>query len=477
MCIIERKIYDETIELKDNAMLKARPDLFEEWDFDKNDKLGYNVYKITRGSEKVVFWKCSTCKSEYDMMVNIRLYNKKCPYCSNRRVNSTNSIASLRPDLAKQWHPTKNGELTPSDVPCKSSTVVWWMCEEGHEWEARASDRNKYDSSCCATCINKRLLKGYNDLFTTHPEIASLLLKKENGNKYTYGSKQRVDWICPTCDEIIKDKSIEKVISNGLSCPNCTSTSMRYPERVMYHLLRETSYEFVRQKSFEWSDNKVYDFFIPSINSVIETHGEQHFNGGFSSYGGRTLEEEQDNDLHKQNLAEKNGISNYLVIDCRTSNFEYIKNNIINSKLSELIDLNGVDWNKINLSSQASMNVDILNYWNDGLSLKEIIEETQTSRNTVSKILQNYHELGKCVYDPFRGRKKSRERKNKRKVYQLDNNLKLVKVWEGLGSIQNELGFSKNSIRGCCAGRSITSHGFIWRYEEDLNKDFTNYLK
>ena len=467
MCIIERKIYDETIELKDNAMLKARPDLFEEWDFDKNDKLGYNVYKITRGSEKVVFWKCSTCKSEYDMMVNIRLYNKKCPYCSNRRVNSTNSIASLRPDLAKQWHPTKNGELTPSDVPCKSSTVVWWMCEEGHEWEARASDRSKYDSSCCATCINKKLLKGYNDLFTTHPEIANLLLKKENGNKYTYGSKQRVDWKCPTCDEIIKDKSIEKVISNGLSCPNCTSTSMKYPERVIYHLLKEIGIEFSRQETFDWSDNKVYDFFLPSLSCIIETHGEQHYNGGFSSYGGRTLEEEQENDKYKFELAVKNKINNYIIIDCSKSDFEFIMNNILKSELVNMVDLSSADWDKVNMNSQNSMNLDILKLWNDGLSLKEIVEETKVSRNTISKILQNFDKLGKCEYDTDRGKKK-----NIKVVFQFDLDFNFIRRWDNASVVEDELGYNKGGIRHCCNGRYATSQGFIWRYEKDLKEEF-----
>ena len=466
----KRKIFDETIKLKDNALLKNRPDLFNEWCFEKNDEIGLDIYKITKGSEKTAYWKCSKCTSEYEMIINIRFYNKKCPYCSNRKVNYTNSVASIRPDLAKQWHPILNGELTPHDVAIGSSTQVWWQCDKGHEWSARASDRNKYESRCCTICVNKKVLKGYNDLFTTHPETASLLLNKEDGIKYTYGSKQRVNWKCLTCDEIIMDKSIDKVVSTGLSCPNCTSTSMRYPERLMYHFLKETNIEFIRQKSFEWSENKVYDFFIPSFSSIIETHGEQHYNGGFSSYGGRTLEEEQENDMHKQNLATTHGIDNYLVIDCRTSNFEYIKNNIINSKLSDLIDLNLVDWHKINLNSQASMNVDILNYWNAGLSLKEIIEETKISRNTVSKILQNYHRLGKCVYDVNRGRKKNLDKKSKRKIYQLDSNLKPVKTWEGLDSIQTELGYSKHSIRGCCAGRSVTSHGFIWRYEEDLDE-------
>ena len=39
------------------------------------------------------------------------------------------------PDLAKQWHPTKNGTLTPADVTLHSGKKVWWMYDKGHEWQ------------------------------------------------------------------------------------------------------------------------------------------------------------------------------------------------------------------------------------------------------------------------------------------------------------------------------------------------------
>ncbi|MCH7599227.1 MAG: zinc-ribbon domain-containing protein [Myxococcales bacterium] len=40
----------------------------------------------------------------------------------------TNSLRSLFPKLAQEWHPTKNGELTPSDVVAGSHSKAWWKC-------------------------------------------------------------------------------------------------------------------------------------------------------------------------------------------------------------------------------------------------------------------------------------------------------------------------------------------------------------
>ena len=117
MIISERVEIDETIDLKDNSILKVKPKLFYEWDFEKNNELGVDVYKVTKGSVKYANWVCLKCKSSYYARIDSRM-RSDCPYCSGQAVNHTNSLAALRPDIASQWHPTLNGELTPHDVTC-----------------------------------------------------------------------------------------------------------------------------------------------------------------------------------------------------------------------------------------------------------------------------------------------------------------------------------------------------------------------
>jgi hypothetical protein len=61
-------------------------------------------------------------------------------------------MATTHPALVAEWHPTKNGDLTPADVFAGSGRKVWWLCEEGHEWEAIGSSRT-WGTGCpiCAT--------------------------------------------------------------------------------------------------------------------------------------------------------------------------------------------------------------------------------------------------------------------------------------------------------------------------------------
>ena len=78
-----------------------------------------------------------------------------------------NSFANKQPILAKQWHPSKNGELTPEMFPVKSNTRVWWMCEKGHEWQAKVS--NRVHGRNCPICSNKKIVSKKNDLLTQYP--------------------------------------------------------------------------------------------------------------------------------------------------------------------------------------------------------------------------------------------------------------------------------------------------------------------
>lgn len=66
----------------------------------------------------------------------------------------------LSDNLFREWHPTKNGELTPKDVTCGSNKKVWWMCEKGHEWEAIIVNRTK--GRGCPYCSDKKLIKSLN---------------------------------------------------------------------------------------------------------------------------------------------------------------------------------------------------------------------------------------------------------------------------------------------------------------------------
>ena len=72
-----------------------------------------------------------------------------CPVCSNHKVLAGyNDLETLYPLLAKEWHPTKNGDLKPSMVVPGSGKKVWWQCVDGHEWQAVIRKRAILGQGC-----------------------------------------------------------------------------------------------------------------------------------------------------------------------------------------------------------------------------------------------------------------------------------------------------------------------------------------
>jgi len=228
------KQFDPSVLLAENAMLRHSTHLFEEWDFEKNEILGLDIYKITYGSGKKAWWRCLKCKSSYSAEISNKTTGTGCPYCRGLRVNHTNSLAVINPSLASQWHPTKNGALTPDNFTCGSRENILWICESGHEWEAKISER-KYGG--CPYCSGHRVMKGFNDINTTSIKLKNLLLNHDDGYKYSKGSKVKLNWKCE-CGQIITNKSPFIVNREGLCCPNCSDNYKSYPERSTYHLLK-----------------------------------------------------------------------------------------------------------------------------------------------------------------------------------------------------------------------------------------------
>ena len=130
-----------------------------------------------------------------------RSNGRDCPYCNNKKVLSGyNDLATVNPNLAKQWHPTKNGDLTPQMVTKGSNKKVWWQCSLGHEWQANICNRSKSNGTSCPYCSGKKVLAGFNDLLTVNPILASEWSYKLNSNltpdMVTANSNQKVWWEC-----------------------------------------------------------------------------------------------------------------------------------------------------------------------------------------------------------------------------------------------------------------------------------------
>ena len=195
--------------------------LLDEWDAEKNE--GLTPKDIPYLSKEKVCWTCVKGHQWTGPVYSRTKNHSNCPYCSGKKAGPEDrTVASDHPELVKEWHPTKNQDLTPSDVSVGSHRKVWWVCEKKHEWEAQVKSRA--EGSGCPYCTNRKVIPGDNDLATTHPQIASQWHPTKNGKltpqAVVSGNTTKVWWICPQGHEY--KTSIHSRTGINTGCPVCS---------------------------------------------------------------------------------------------------------------------------------------------------------------------------------------------------------------------------------------------------------------
>jgi len=177
----------------DQSIASKKPELSSQWNHKKNNPLEPHMF--TQQSNKKVWWICEK-GHEWEASIYSRVNGRGCPYCSGRLATPENNLQKARPDLALEWHPTKNKRLTPADLTTFSHKKVWWKCLKGHEWESTVANRSK--ARGCPFCIGRRVSTD-NNLLVVNPTLASEWNKKNGQLKpsgVTPGSGKKVWWIC-----------------------------------------------------------------------------------------------------------------------------------------------------------------------------------------------------------------------------------------------------------------------------------------
>lgn len=130
-----------------NSLAQVSPHLADQWHPTKNGALGPD--DVTTGTKRRVWWRCPKGPDhEWEAAVSDRQASNGCPFCSNRRVSVTNALANVAPRVASEWHPTKNGALTPHDLTPGSHRKVWWRCQFRHTWQTQVRARTRLGSGC-----------------------------------------------------------------------------------------------------------------------------------------------------------------------------------------------------------------------------------------------------------------------------------------------------------------------------------------
>lgn len=141
-------------------LLITHADIAAEWHPTKNQELTPD--DVTAGSTNQIWWQCPK-GPDHEWQASVIKRTKRgqgCPYCAGRKVSVTNSLASLFPDIAAQWHPIKNGNVTPDQIVAGSNGRFWWQCPQSHDhqWQAQVRDRTREDGATgCPYCAGKKV--------------------------------------------------------------------------------------------------------------------------------------------------------------------------------------------------------------------------------------------------------------------------------------------------------------------------------
>lgn len=353
-----------------------------------------------------------------------------------------------------------------------------------HTWDVAPSDTLGKHTGCPVCRRGARIVKiGVNDLYTTAPEIIELLSNPDDGYKYSKNSGFKIDWKCPICGKILNRK-IYDVTHFGLKCPNC-SRSISYPNRLMSNILEQINnqYDVLKQEySDSWCkyylDNKwhkcYYDFYFKKDgrNILIEMDGGFHFENIYLTES--EFKQSQQVDIIKNNLALTNNFD-IIRIDCNygkntCNRLAYIKNNILESKLSEILDLTQVDFEVANEKSIVSDTYNIIKLYNLGHRISDISKELEIGRNFVLSCIKRATENGLCNYDFIKDNREvfmNNLHINTRKVVLLNTR----EIFDSQNDAKKKYSLKAN-INRCCQLKSsyagvYNGEKLVWVYYED----------
>jgi len=198
------------------SLLTINPEAAKQWHPTRNFPL--TPATVMASSAKKAWWVCSK-GHEWETRIGHRSNGVGCPYCSGRRATKERCLSVVNRQLACQWHPTKNGTLTPKDVAPASRKKVWWRCRQGHEWEAKISNRSI--GRGCPYCAGKKATKE-NSLATVRPLLAKEWHPKKNElltpDDVIYRSTRTVWWKCRKGHEWQEEIRYRV---KGRACPIC----------------------------------------------------------------------------------------------------------------------------------------------------------------------------------------------------------------------------------------------------------------
>lgn len=197
--------------------------LIDEWNYELNN---IDPSSVSIHSNKLVWWKCRICNNSWKVSVNNRSQGNGCPYCSHKKIKQGyNDLETTNPEILEEWDYEKN-ILKPSDIFSGSNKKVWWKCKIcNHIWESSPNSRINQHTGC-PYCSNKKILTGFNDLYSQNQE----LMKEWDFNKNNInpklispGCNKKVWWKCSVCGNKWQVSPNNRTGAKKSGCPKCSA--------------------------------------------------------------------------------------------------------------------------------------------------------------------------------------------------------------------------------------------------------------
>jgi hypothetical protein len=207
-----------------NSLSVRHPAIAREWHPVRNGE--YTPKQFVGGSNWTAWWKCDVGQDHiWQAQINARTSGSKgCPFCAGLRPSITNSLASLYPNVAKEWKHERNRLLTPDQVTAHSNRLVWWACpnDPRHVWRARIQSRT--EGRGCPYCSSHRVTF-LNSLAYRYSEIAKqwhpTLNVRLSPRDVTSRCSRKVWWKCSEGSDHEWRASIASRTRRQSGCPYC----------------------------------------------------------------------------------------------------------------------------------------------------------------------------------------------------------------------------------------------------------------
>jgi ribosomal protein S27E len=375
---------------------------------------------------------------------------------------------TTKEDILRRFIETHGDKYDYSKVIYENTQKkVCIICQtHGEFWQ---SPNAHYKSGCLPCSREKQSIEqaipNGNSIRDINPDIVKYLKNESDADKYKCYSNSVITFKCPDCGNE-KNAVISNITMYRFSCAVC-SDSMSLPEKFASSVFTQSTVQFEPQKRFDWSGRKRYDFYFTNHNIIIETHGMHHYKQSTRS---KNIEIEIENDNYKKQIAVENGISDYIVIDCRLSDFGWLKKNFI-EQLSHIIDFSKIDWDVVLSDLNYNYIHEVWRTWNereywDTLSI--LAKKVGISYTTYLKYIRLGREIGKIEYDEEYEKMRLSDRmskSNSKSIHQYTLDGRFIKTWGSVRDASKFYNVGKGSIYTCAKGKCKSIKGYSWSFE------------